>query len=166
MARSWTSDYPTARIEPTPKFVQTQNDTRIDTENKCITKPRKDAYREYRRYRFEQIPEKLQTYDYQIFNNSLKTNKGAIFTWKLVYKDQYGRGDTLNIKTKIDSYESHDKSITKCYNAISNEKGYGNYCKFDEEISPEAKKYKNPRCMIHKKTGTCFCDEGSILELI
>ncbi len=139
-ARKWTSDYPTARIEPTPKFVQTQNDTRIDTENKCITKPRKDAYREYRRYRFEQIPEKLQTYDYQIFNNSLKT--------------------------KIDSYESHDKSITKCYNAISNEKGYGNYCKFDEEIFPEAKKYKNPRCMIHKKTGTCFCDEGPILELI
>ena len=88
--------------------------------------------------------------------NSLKTNKGAIFTWKLVYKDQYGRGDTLNIKTKNDSYESHDKSITKCYNAISNEKGYGNYCKFDEEISPEEKKYKNPRCMIHKKNRDMF----------
>ena len=73
--------------------------------NKCITKPRKDAYREYRRYRFEQIPEKLQTYDYQIFNNSLKSNKNTTFTWKLVYKDQYGREDTFNIKTKIDSYE-------------------------------------------------------------
>ena len=163
---TWTSDYPTSRIGPTKKSVQPPNGIRIDTENKCIITPRKDAYREYRRYRFEQIPEKLQTYDYQIFNNSLKSNKNTTFTWKLVYKDQYGRGDTLNIKTIIDSYESHDKSITKCYNAISNEKGYGNYCKFDEKICPEAKKLKNPRCMIHQKTGKCFCDEGPGLELI
>lgn len=163
---TWTNDYPTSRIGPTIKFVQTKNGTRIDTENKCIIEPRKDAYREYRRYRFEQIPEKLQTYDYQIFNNSLKSNKDTTFTWKLVYKDQYGQGDTLNIKTKIDSHEPRDKIITKCYNAITSNQGSGKHCKFDEEICPEAKKYRNPSCMIHKKTGKCFCEEGPRSEFI
>lgn len=48
------------------------------------------------------IPEEKYYYTYQFLNVSLRSYKGSTLTWKLVYKDQYGRGDTLDITTKFE----------------------------------------------------------------
>ena len=59
-------------------------------------------YKQYRNVIFEELPEKARIYSYQLFNKSLQSYKDSTITWKLVYKDQYGRGDTLDITTKFE----------------------------------------------------------------
>ena len=59
-------------------------------------------YKQYRDIIFEELPEKARVYSYQLFNKSLQSYKDSTITWKLVYKDQYGRGDTLDITTKFE----------------------------------------------------------------
>lgn len=63
---------------------------------------RPDPYEEYHNIFFEELPEKARVYNYQLFNKSLQSYKDSTITWKLVYKDQYGRGDTLDITTKFE----------------------------------------------------------------
>jgi hypothetical protein len=63
---------------------------------------RPDPYEEYHNIIFEELPEKARVYNYQLFNKSLRSYKDSTITWKLVYKDQYGRGDTLDITTKFE----------------------------------------------------------------
>lgn len=63
---------------------------------------RPDPYEEYHNVIFEELPEKARIYSYQLFNKSLQSYKDSTITWKLVYKDQYGRGDTLDITTKFE----------------------------------------------------------------
>ena len=63
---------------------------------------RPDPYKQYRNVIFEELPEKARVYNYQLFNKSLQSYKDSTITWKLVYKDQYGRGDTLDITTKFE----------------------------------------------------------------
>ena len=48
------------------------------------------------------LPEQKETFYSRLFNGSLQAYKDTTISWKLVYKDQYGRGDTLNIKTKFE----------------------------------------------------------------
>ena len=57
---------------------------------------------QYRNVIFEELPEKARIYSYQLFNKSLQSYKDSTITWKLVYKDQYGRGDTLDVITKFE----------------------------------------------------------------
>ena len=63
---------------------------------------RPDPYKQYHNVIFEELPEKNRIYSYQLFNKSLQSYKDSTITWKLVYKDQYGRGDTLDITTKFE----------------------------------------------------------------
>ena len=63
---------------------------------------RPDPYEEYHNIIFEELPEKARIYSYQLFNKSLQSYKDSTIKWKLVYKDQYGRGDTLDITTKFE----------------------------------------------------------------
>ena len=63
---------------------------------------RPDPYEEYHNVIFEELPEKARIYSYQLFNKSLRSYKDSTITWKLVYKDQYGRGNTLDITTKFE----------------------------------------------------------------
>ena len=48
------------------------------------------------------LPEQKETFYSRLFNGSLQAYKDTTISWKLVYKDQYGRGDTLNIKTMFE----------------------------------------------------------------
>lgn len=57
---------------------------------------------QYRNVIFEELPEKARVYNYQLFNKSFHSYKDSTITWKLVYKDQYGRGDTLDVITKFE----------------------------------------------------------------
>ena len=59
-------------------------------------------YKQYRDIIFEELPEKARIYSYQLFNKSLHSYKDSTIKWKLVYKDQYGRGNTLDITTKFE----------------------------------------------------------------
>lgn len=63
---------------------------------------RPDSYEEYHNIIFEELPEKARVYNYQLFNKSLQSYKDSTIKWKLVYKDQYGRGDTLDVITKFE----------------------------------------------------------------
>lgn len=49
-------------------------------------------------YRFP-LPENLWRTTYKLVNLTLATFQDTTIQWKLVYKDQYGRGDTLEMKT-------------------------------------------------------------------
>ena len=55
------------------------------------------------------LPEKIRDYTYLLFNESMDSYKDTTITWKLVYKDQYGRGDTLDITTKFKFDDSDDE---------------------------------------------------------
>ena len=48
------------------------------------------------------LPEQEEAFYSKLFNGSLESYKDTTITWKLVYKDQYGRGDTLDITTKFE----------------------------------------------------------------
>ena len=48
------------------------------------------------------LPEQKETFYSRLFNGSLQAYKDTTISWKLVYKDQYGRGDTLDITTKFE----------------------------------------------------------------
>ena len=63
---------------------------------------RPDPYKQYHNVIFEELPEKARIYSYQLFNKSLQSYMDSTIKWKLVYKDQYGRGDTLDITTKFE----------------------------------------------------------------
>lgn len=43
------------------------------------------------------LPESLKSWTYMLANPSTKSFPDTTFQWKLVYTDQYGRGDTLDI---------------------------------------------------------------------
>ena len=51
---------------------------------------------------YESLPERKEYFTYQFLNISLRSYKGSTLTWKLVYRDQYNRGDTLDITTKFE----------------------------------------------------------------
>ncbi len=91
----------------------------------CYTRHKLDAYWGYRRHIFEQLPERAQTYTYQIFNTTFKPFKDTTFSWKLVYKDLHGIGDTLNITTTIMAHD--DDTSTKCFNHITGSR----HCNFN-----------------------------------
>jgi len=81
-------------------------------ESKCEVKeplvlyhPDANAYR----YVSWSLPEKIQNYTYLLFNESMDSYRDTTITWKLVYKDQYGRGDTLDITTKFKFDDSDDE---------------------------------------------------------
>ena len=67
--------------------------------------PDANAYR----YVSWSLPEKIQNYTYLLFNESMDSYRDTTITWKLVYKDQYGRGDTLDITTKFKFDDSDDE---------------------------------------------------------
>ena len=48
------------------------------------------------------LPEIVKKFYSRLFNGSLQAYKDTTISWKLVYKDQYGRGDTLDITTKFE----------------------------------------------------------------
>ena len=48
------------------------------------------------------LPEQKETFYSRLFNGSLQAYKDTTISWKLVYKDQYGRGDTLDITTMFE----------------------------------------------------------------
>ena len=48
------------------------------------------------------LPEEISLKSFQFFNKSMQAYKDTTISWKLVYKDQYGRGDTLDITTKFE----------------------------------------------------------------
>lgn len=60
------------------------------------------------------LPEKIQNYTYELFNESMDSYRDTTITWKLVYKDQYGRGDTLDITTKF-KVDDSKADTTKSY---------------------------------------------------
>lgn len=45
------------------------------------------------------LPERLAFANFDLFNIRITDLPDTTFTWKLIYHDQYGRGDTLNITT-------------------------------------------------------------------
>ena len=51
---------------------------------------------------YSSLPEKAKVVNYELINTTIQAYKDTTISWKLVYKDQYGRGDTLNIKTKFE----------------------------------------------------------------
>jgi len=60
---------------------------------------RPDPYKLYKSHIFEELPEKASVFNYQLFNKSVRAYQDTTISWKLIYRDQYGRGDTLNITT-------------------------------------------------------------------
>lgn len=51
---------------------------------------------------YSSLPEKAKVVNYELFNTTIQAYKDTTISWKLVYKDQYGRGDTLGITTKFE----------------------------------------------------------------
>ena len=51
---------------------------------------------------YSSLPEKAKVVNYNLINTTIQSYKDSTFSWKLVYKDQYGRGDTLGITTKFE----------------------------------------------------------------
>ena len=51
---------------------------------------------------YSSLPEKAKVVNYELINTTIQAYKDSTFSWKLVYKDQYGRGDTLDITTKFE----------------------------------------------------------------
>ena len=51
---------------------------------------------------YSSLPEKAKVVNYELFNTTIQAYKDTTISWKLVYKDQYGRGDTLDITTKFE----------------------------------------------------------------
>jgi hypothetical protein len=73
------------------------------------------------------LPEKIQNYTYLLFNESMDCYRDTTITWKLVYKDQYGRGDTLDITTKFKVDDSDDeytwlRQKKRCYDTLDSER--------------------------------------------
>ena len=73
------------------------------------------------------LPEKIQNYTYLLFNESMDSYRDTTITWKLVYKDQYGRGDTLDITTKFKFDDSDDeytwlRQKKRCYDTLDSER--------------------------------------------
>jgi len=99
-------------------------------ESKCEVKeplvlyhPDANAYR----YVSWSLPEKIQNYTYLLFNESMDSYRDTTITWKLVYKDQYGRGDTLDITTKFKFDDSDDeytwlRQKKRCYYTLDSER--------------------------------------------
>ena len=75
------------------------------------------------------LPEKIRDYTYLLFNESMDSYKDTTITWKLVYKDQYGRGDTLDITTKF-KFDESKADTTKLY---FGRREYGCYDTLDSE---------------------------------
>ncbi len=75
------------------------------------------------------LPEKIQNYTYELFNESMDSYRDTTITWKLVYKDQYGRGDTLDITTKF-KFDESKADTTKLY---FGRREYGCYDALDSE---------------------------------
>lgn len=75
------------------------------------------------------LPEKIRDYTYLLFNESMDSYKDTTITWKLVYKDQYGRGDTLDITTKF-KFDESKADTTKSY---FGRREYGCYDTLDSE---------------------------------
>ena len=85
--------------------------------------PDANAYR----YVSWSLPEKIQNYTYELFNESMDSYRDTTITWKLVYKDQYGRGDTLDITTKFKVDDSDDeytwlRQKKRCYDTLDSER--------------------------------------------
>ena len=85
--------------------------------------PDANAYR----YVSWSLPEKIQNYTYLLFNESMDSYRDTTITWKLVYKDQYGRGDTLDITTKFKFDDSDDeytwlRQKKRCYDTLDSER--------------------------------------------
>ena len=51
---------------------------------------------------YTSLPEQAKVINYELFNTTIQSYKDSTISWKLVYKDQYGRGDTLDITTKFE----------------------------------------------------------------
>ena len=51
---------------------------------------------------YSSLPEKAKVVNYELINTTIQSYKDTTISWKLVYKDQYGRGDTLDITTKFE----------------------------------------------------------------
>ena len=92
----WRKDFPKAVVKEISKKKKM-----CTLEYRRASK-RPDPYEEYHNVIFEELPEKARIYSYQLFNKSLRSYKDSTITWKLVYKDQYGRGNTLDITTKFE----------------------------------------------------------------
>ena len=105
----------------------------------CYIDYKLDAYRGYRRHIFEQLPERAQTYTYQIFNTTFDEFKDTTFSWKLVYKDLHGIGDTLDITTTIMAHE--DDTSTKCFNHITGSR----HCNFNLQPMRMNRRYLDRR---------------------
>ena len=111
----------------------------------CYIDYKLDAYRGYRHHIFEQLPERAQTYTYQIFNTTFKPFKDTTFSWKLVYKDLHGIGDTLDITTTIMAHE--DDTSTKCFNHITGSR----HCNFNLQPMRMNRRYLDRRFWRLKK---------------
>lgn len=51
---------------------------------------------------YSSLPEKAKVVNYELINTTIQSYKDTTISWKLAYKDQYGRGDTLDITTKFE----------------------------------------------------------------
>ena len=92
----WRRDFPKAVVKEISKKKK------LCTLEYQSASKRPVPYKQYRDIIFEELPEKASVYNYQLFNKSLQSYKDSTIKWKLVYKDQYGRGDTLDITTKFE----------------------------------------------------------------
>ena len=111
----------------------------------CYTRHKLDAYWGYRHHIFKQLPERAQTYTYQIFNTTFNAFKDTTFSWKLVYKDLHGIGDTLDITTTIMAHE--DDTSTKCFNHITGSR----HCNFNLQPMRMNRRYLDRRFWRLKK---------------
>jgi len=47
------------------------------------------------------LPNEPKRIQYVLYNNTSKSFRDTTISWKLVYRDEYGRGDTLDMTTKF-----------------------------------------------------------------
>ena len=85
----------------------------VDTENsdqkKCSVQSARVEYtpsNHYSQIFIRSLPEQLDVKTLQFFNGTLQTFQDTTISWKLVYKDQYRRTDTLDITTKFEVDDS------------------------------------------------------------
>ena len=92
----WRRDFPKAVVKEISKKKKLCTLEYRSVSNRPV------PYKQYRNVIFEELPEKARVYSYQLFNKSLQSYMDSTIKWKLVYKDQYDRGDTLDITTKFE----------------------------------------------------------------
>lgn len=94
-------------------------------------------FRQFKVYDFMQ--DMYEEFHVQGDNTTFDEFKDTTFSWKLVYKDLHGIGDTLDITTTIMAHE--DDTSTKCFNHITGSR----HCNFNFQPMRMNRRYLDRR---------------------